>query len=400
MSNLFTEDQIKEIRRRLYIVGGKDSEFVKAGPLTGDETIALVQGGVNKKTSLQTFLSSPAMMERLSEYYTRDEIDLMLNWYNPEGGSGNVVDLRKYLTKTEAEESYAKKDDIPEIPSFKTINGQSIIGVGNITIKTTGGTSTNPGDTTVTDGTYEPTIEEETKITTSIGSIKAGSKLKSLAGKSYSEIIDAMLVEETWNDPHYEHTISMSVPKTIVEVGDSVVEPTIVANWNPNIQSNGTKEINTTLTKIGFVDSSTVYSKAGEYTFKLTYDYIHGYYDITSNLGNTKRIEVPGKLADITRTVNATYPWYIDSLKQELVAIDHSKTIETTLLGSPTIEVPFVNSNVKIEVDLGFGWQPAVWDEYIEDADVTGLNVPYKVYKKPDAYAVSVKHRITITLIQ
>lgn len=59
------------------------------------------------------------------------------------GSSGDNVDLSNYVTKDELadystseeiDNTYAKKTDIPTIPNFKTINGQEIIGTGDITI--------------------------------------------------------------------------------------------------------------------------------------------------------------------------------------------------------------------------------------------------------------------------
>lgn len=59
------------------------------------------------------------------------------------GGGGSNVDLSDYVTKEELaeypktadiESIYAKKEEIPTIPNFKTINGQEITGVGDIKI--------------------------------------------------------------------------------------------------------------------------------------------------------------------------------------------------------------------------------------------------------------------------
>jgi len=167
---------------------------------------------------------------------------------NPGGnpGSGSDIDLSDYVTKTylgEELSKYAKIENIPEIPTFKTINGHSIVGTGNIEI--VGGSG---GETIITD-IYSPVLDENTKITTNIGSIEEGSSLKDLSGKSYSEIIDAMLVKEVWTDPKYVHTISLSIVNTLVKVGSNVVDPTIAAQWNDNIQSSSDKTITNTLTK-------------------------------------------------------------------------------------------------------------------------------------------------------
>lgn len=350
--------------------------YTKKSDLELYATIQLLEGYL-KKTDAANFatkteLSLYAKLDSLSSYVTIDS-------------------LKNYYTKTEIDNTYAKISDIPEIPSFKTINGQSIIGEGNIII-----------ESTVVDDNYTPTLDESTKITTEIGSIKAGSTLGELAGKSYSEIIDAMLVNETYNDPGYTHNISLGNVTTLVKVGSSVVVPSITAVWNNNIQSSSNKVIINTLTKNILGTSETMYNTSGNSTFVLTYSYPEGYYDITSNLGNTKRITVPGKTnATISKTVTATYPWFINTIEQTLVAIGNNKTIEVELTGSPSIKVPFTNSTVTIQADLGFGWMDVDWNVSTDNSNLGGAideTVPYKVYSKPDSYASSVKHRITINL--
>lgn len=329
---------------------------------------------------------------QLTNYYNKEEIDNIII----EGGNIDI-DLSSYVKKVDLERDYAKKSDIPTIPTFKTINGQSIIGEGNITIEGSGGEGSTP-----VESNYNPTLDRSTQVTTEIGSIKAGSTLADLAGKSYSEIIDAMLVNEVWNDPGYKHTISLENVTSLVKVGTSVVTPVITAVWNNNIQSNSTKTITYNLIKTILGSSETVYNKSGNSTFVLTYSYPEGYYDIISNLNNTKRITVPSKTnATISKTVTVTYPWFINNTEQALVAIGDSKTIEVELIGSPSIKVPFTNSIVTIQADLGFGWMDVDWDVSIDNTNLGGAvdeTVPYKVYSKSDSYSNSVKHKITINL--
>ena len=341
----------------------------------------------------------------LSNYYNKEEIDNKLKEYatkedldNLTQGGGNVdIDLSEYVKKVDLERDYAKKSEIPTIPTFKTINGQSIIGEGDITIESSGGEESTP-----VESNYNPTLDSSTQVTTEIGSIKAGSTLADLAGKSYSEIIDAMLVNEIWNDPVYTHTVNLGNVTSLVKVGTSVVTPAITAVWNNNIKSNSNKVITNNLAKTILGSSETIYNKSGNSTFVLTYSYPEGYYDIVSNLGNTKRITVPSKTnATISKTVTATYPWFINNTEQALVAIGDSKTIEVELTGSPSIKVPFTNSTVTIQADLGFGWMDVDWDVSIDNTNLgeaVDETVPYKVYSKSDSYSNSVKHKITINL--
>lgn len=341
----------------------------------------------------------------LSAYYNKEEIDNKLRLYATKEDLDNIIiedgnitiDLSSYVKLVDLERDYAKKSDIPTIPTFKTINGQSIIGEGNITIEGSSGDGSTP-----VESNYNPTLDSSTQVTTEIGSIKAGSTLADLAGKSYSEIIDAMLVNETYNDPKYTHNISLGNVPALVKVGSSVIVPDITAVWNSNIKSNSNKIITSNLTKTILGSSETVYNKSGNSTFVLTYSYPEGYYDIVSNLGNTKRITVPSKTnATISKTVIATYPWFINTTEQALVAIGNSKTIEVELTGSPSIKVPFTNSTVTIQADLGFGWMDVDWDVSIDNTNLGGAvdeTVPYKVYSKSDSYSNSVKHKITINL--
>ncbi len=341
----------------------------------------------------------------LSAYYNKEEIDNKLRLYATKEDLDNIIieggdihiDLSSYVKLVDLERDYAKKSEIPTIPTFKTINGESIIGEGDIVIENSGGEGSTP-----VESNYTPTLNNTTKITTSIGSIKAGSTLGDLEGKSYSEIIDAMLVNETWNDPGYTHTISLGNVTSLVKVGSSVVVPSVSAIWNNNIQSDSEKTITTNLVKTIIGSSETVYNKSGNSTFVLNYSYPEGYYNITSNLGNTKRITVPSKTnGSISKTVTATYPWFINNSEQALVAIGSSKTIEVSLTGSPSIKVPFANSTVSIQADLGFGWMDVSWDVTTDDTNLGNAvdeTVPYKIYSKPDSYSTSVKHKITITL--
>ena len=345
----------------------------------------------------------------LSAYYNKEEIDNKLRLYATKEDLDNIIieggdihiDLSSYVKLVDLERDYAKKSEIPTIPNFKTINGQSIIGEGNIVIESSG-SGESGGGSTVVNSNYTPTLDESTKITTEIGSIKAGSTLGELAGKSYSEIIDAMLVNETYNDPKYTHNISLGNVTSLVKVGSPIVVPSVTAVWNDNIQSNFDKIITNTLTRTTLGSSQLVYNDSGNSTFVLTYSYPEGYYDITSNLGNTKRITVPSKTnATISKIVTSTYPWFINNTEQVLVAIGNSKTIEVELTGSPSIKVPFTNSTVTIQADLGFGWMDVNWNVSIDNSNLgeaVDETVPYKVYSKPDSYTSYVKHKITINL--
>ena len=52
---MFTTNQIEEIRQRLHLEGAKDTSFPDASAIKGNEILALVQEGVNKKMTMKEF---------------------------------------------------------------------------------------------------------------------------------------------------------------------------------------------------------------------------------------------------------------------------------------------------------------------------------------------------------
>lgn len=65
---MFTQEQIKEIKEKLAIIGSKDTSLPLAAlPLTGAELISLVQDGKNKRVSIDEFY------EEFSQYIDRSE---------------------------------------------------------------------------------------------------------------------------------------------------------------------------------------------------------------------------------------------------------------------------------------------------------------------------------------
>ena len=65
---IFTQEQINEIKQRLALSGSKDLQLPLANlPLSGEETIALVQQGENKRVSIEEFY------EEFSQYIDGSE---------------------------------------------------------------------------------------------------------------------------------------------------------------------------------------------------------------------------------------------------------------------------------------------------------------------------------------
>lgn len=67
---MFTYNQIEEIKRKLQLIGRKDTSFPLANPLNGNEIIAIVQQGQNKQLGLKT------LIEKIGKYTTSDFTNL------------------------------------------------------------------------------------------------------------------------------------------------------------------------------------------------------------------------------------------------------------------------------------------------------------------------------------
>lgn len=67
---MFTSNQIEEIRKKLQLGGVKDTSFPPAGPLKGNETMAIVQQGQNRQLGLKT------LIEKVGIYTISDFINL------------------------------------------------------------------------------------------------------------------------------------------------------------------------------------------------------------------------------------------------------------------------------------------------------------------------------------
>ena len=108
---------------------------------------------------LSSFVTTAELETKLNELKTEisNDVDSKID------SSGGDVDLSNYVTKNELsnystseeiDNTYAKKTDIPTIPNFKTINGQEIIGEGDITIQGDGSDITI--DDTLTEDSSNP----------------------------------------------------------------------------------------------------------------------------------------------------------------------------------------------------------------------------------------------------
>lgn len=310
-----------------------------------------------------------------------------------EGGNGDSdVDLSNYVTKEELNTAVGEKQEkLVSGTNIKTINGTSILGNGDITIES----GENSGS-----GTFDTEVDDNIGTTAAIGNIAKGTPCSELKGKTFTEVLEQALFSEIYPTPNYQHTIGLQTMDSPVESGTSITNPTITAAWNRNITPKST--ITTTLT--AKVNNVTVDISSGKYTlegfstivYTMTYSYPQGSYEVTSNYGNKKTIIVPA-VTNKTKVVSveSTYPWYINDTKQNsLVVLGWSKTVEVTLDGQPCIKVPGAGSKINVQVDLGFGYMDVSWNSSTELIN----GITYTTLTKPDSYTTASKHKITITV--
>lgn len=91
---IFTQEQINEIKQRLALSGSKDLQLPLADlPLSGEETIALVQQGENKRVSIEEFY------EEFSQYIDGSERqeakDIAQNTAQSASSMENIVGVLK-----------------------------------------------------------------------------------------------------------------------------------------------------------------------------------------------------------------------------------------------------------------------------------------------------------------
>lgn len=295
-------------------------------------------------------------------------------------------------------------------------------------IRKSGGCNCNPdgsggaasGDAAV----YEPTMGEETEVNNAIGSIENGTALSELKGKTFSKIIDMMLVKEVWDETQRGHVVQFYFNGPFIGVvGEPARTPVAVVRWNDFILPahdfgilepvglNGPDGVGGSL-DVELTGKTIIYdievspglddgvaTQVGDYKFTLRYSYAAGYYDVISNLGNRKRIDVPA-VSNAVKTLvySATYPWYMDGVRQELVPVNTQYTVTKELSGSPVIKIPGINSTINVQADLGLGFMDVEWERSTEH-DST-YDIDYIVYRKADSYqsGLNTPHKITFII--
>lgn len=231
------------------------------------------------------------------------------------------------------------------------------------------------------------------------------------ADKQLSQRITAVEnVVEEWPTDNISHTIMWGATDDIVSIGDVINWPAETVVWNPDIKAkdpeiNYTKYLYCANGDIIHWGEQIKWSLAdiGDNEFILSYSYPEGEVTLLSNLGRTKKQIIDGVIdKKLAKKVRCTLPWYINE-NRYLTAFGRTDVITIHLSGRPVVKVPFENSEVTIQADLGFGYMDVDWIKTIDNTNLGNAideTVPYQVFTKPDSYTENIPHKITIKLIK
>ncbi len=248
---------------------------------------------------------------------------------------------------------------------------------------------------------YNSELPDNTEVPIQVGGIKKGTTVVSLKDKTINQIIDTILfprVVKTPINPQLSFK-NFNIPD-IISIGSpthDISTPTNYLNFNQNDAGNA-KEYSLKLLYNGEEFNDTTYSKLGNYTYNGTVSYEQGPY-MTDNTGaeDLNTYIESGEL-NVTKTIYATYPWYINNEPSKLLKFDtQSEFIEFILNGESQIAIPGNNSTFEFEI-FGLSWGEVnlnAWEQTTKDFN----GISYKVLRKKEPYNQDVKHRIRLKLM-
>lgn len=241
---------------------------------------------------------------------------------------------------------------------------------------------------------YKTDLADSTASKYQVGGIPAGTTVKQLKGKAFSSIINDMLF------PSY--TRDLVQPKLISTLTDQLVEMnTVVLQLNPQfIQGDAGEMIDITqsIAHNGQEFTNSIYNDLGEYLYTANAEYSAGEY-LTNDRGELTNQRIEAGSIKLLVNITATYPWYYNNTKGQLVAFNtQSDELTIQLSGKATIKLPGVNSTIdSFKVDGGLGYLDVNldgWDKSTEE--INGYT--YSVWTKQDAYVSTLPHKIQFTL--
>lgn len=247
-------------------------------------------------------------------YFTQDDFKKIHEWLKRNSVRDSEFTEASDITGEEiitvVQEGTNKK--IKTDKFIKTVNGESLLGEGDIEIS---------GDTE-----YDSDIPEDLNLTVpkDIGGIKEGTTLKSLEGKSFSELFDNLLFPTIYPDVTGPSAyISWSGYKEVQKVGNAgPLRHNFTVNYDPgNITLQGVfqntragkQDLNNSFIFVGDNPSNKQFPKTvslGDVSFKYMAAYEEGYQPKDSK-GNDYINKLPaGKVESRAIILNGTYPYY------------------------------------------------------------------------------------------
>ena len=225
-----------------------------------------------------------------------------------------------------------KQDQLISGKTIKTINGESILGEGDLEIKGGGGTSSGKYQSNIKDGSIAMTEE--------YGDFKVGTKVSDLNGKTYDELFDGILfptVNPTFTAP--SASIAWSGYASTQEVGatgptannftTSYNAGAITLSGKKQNNRGGTQDTaNSFIYVNGNAANKTLPSTVtlGNTTFKYRAAYAQGPQPKNNKGNNYDSPLAAGSVDSGAITLNGTYPWYASTqtagvlTKQALIA--------------------------------------------------------------------------------
>ena len=241
---------------------------------------------------------------------------------------------------------------------------------------------------------YKTDLANSTRSKYQVGGIPAGTTVEQLKGRAFSSIINDMLF------PSY--TRDLIQPKLISALTNQLVEMnTEVLQLNPQfIQGDAGEmiELTQSITHNGQEFTNSIYNDLGEYLYTANARYNAGEY-LTNDRGELTNQRIEAGSVELRVKVIATYPWYYNNAKGQLVAFNtQSNELTIQLSGKATIKLPGINSTIDLfKVDGGLGYLDVNldgWDKSTEE--INGYT--YSVWTKQDAYVSTLPHKIQFTL--
>ena len=142
MDNVATKDEIPVIPEFKTINGnsivGTGNITIEGGGQAYDDTELRNRiGALESKPDNDTIYDDSALVGRIEALEQKEDADTIYDDTEIRGLIAGKQDAGDYALKSELPDmsNVATKDEIPVIPEFKTINGNSIVGTGNITIE-------------------------------------------------------------------------------------------------------------------------------------------------------------------------------------------------------------------------------------------------------------------------